>query len=213
MKLTLLYKGKGNHHDPNNWRGICLKETSTKIISAILAKRLLKNLEKMKNKINQFGHIGCQEALHMLRSALILRRQHGLATYAFFVDLVKAFDMVNHSLLIKVLSKYRIPPTMCRTIAKLYENCKVQLKAGKSTCEIDYKTGIQQGDNMAPILFLYIMQAAIESLHMKLTCDKLEYQYFPGLKSSTCQYMEDSLCNQSQKQQKAMHSKSTICYT
>ena len=71
---------------------------------------------------------------------------------------------------------------MCRTIAKLYENCKVQLKTGKSMCEIDYKTGVQQGDNMAPILFLYIMQAAIESLHMKLTCNKLEFCYFPNNK-------------------------------
>jgi len=77
---------------------------------------------------------------------------------------------------------------MHRTIAKLYENCKVQLKTGKSTCEIDYNSGIQQGDNMAPILFLYIMQAAIESLHAKLTCDKLEFFYFPDQKSSTCQY-------------------------
>jgi len=196
-KLTLLYKGKGNHHDPNSWRGICLKETSAKIISAILPKRLLKNLERTMSKINQFSHIGCQEALQTLRSALILWRQHGLETYALFVDLVKAFDTINYSLLIIVLSKYGIPPTMCRTIAKLYKNCKVQLKTGKSTCEIEYKTGMQQGDNMALILFLYIMQAAIESLHTKLTCNKLEFHYFPDKKSSTCQYIEDLLCNQS----------------
>ena len=125
-KLTLLYKGKGNHHDPNNWRGICLKETSAKIISAILPKRLLKNLERTMSKINQFSHIGCQEALHTLRSAFILRRQHGLETYALFIDLVKAFDTVSHSLLINVISEYGIPPTLHRTIAKLYENCKVQ---------------------------------------------------------------------------------------
>jgi len=92
-KLTLLYKGKGNHQDPNNWRGICLKETSAKIISAILTKRLLKNLKRTKNKISQFGHIRCQEALHTLRSALILRRWHGLATYALFVDLEKLFTL------------------------------------------------------------------------------------------------------------------------
>jgi len=85
-KLTLLYKGTGNHHDQNNWRGICLKETSAKIISTILAKRHLKNLERTMNKISQFSHIKCQEALHTLRSALILRRQHGLETYILFID-------------------------------------------------------------------------------------------------------------------------------
>jgi len=132
-------------------------------------------------------------SLHTLRSALILRRQHGLETYALFVDLVKAFDTVNHSLLIKVLSKYGIPPTMCRTIAKLYKNGVVQLKTGKSMCEIDYKTGMQQGNNMVPILFLYIMQAVIESLHMKLTCDKVDFHCFPNQKSSTCQYRRFTL--------------------
>ena len=139
-------------------------------------------MKKTKYKINQFGHIRCQEALHMLRSALILRRQHGLATYTLFVDLVKAFNMVNHSLLIKVLFKHGIPPTMCRTIAKLYENCKVQLKAGKSMCEIDYKTGIQQGDNMAPILFLFIMQSVMETLDKDLPANnsKPEFRYFPN---------------------------------
>jgi len=55
-------------------------------------------------------------------------------------------------------------------------------------CEIEYKTGMQQGDNMTPILFLCIMQAAIESLHTKLTCNKLEFCYAPNRKSSTCQY-------------------------
>ena len=47
------------------------------------------------------------------------------------------------------------------------------MKTGKSMCEIEYKTGMQQGDSMVPILFLYIMQAAIESLHAKLACKKL----------------------------------------
>ena len=34
-KLILLYKGKGKQEDPNNWRGICLKETSAKILSSL----------------------------------------------------------------------------------------------------------------------------------------------------------------------------------
>ena len=94
--------------DPNNWRGICLKETTTKIVSLILAERLLKNLERHKPK-NQFGHVGCQEALHILRSALTLRRQHGMGTYAIFIDLVKAFDTIDHPTMFQVLEKYGVP--------------------------------------------------------------------------------------------------------
>jgi hypothetical protein len=42
--LSLLYKGKGDSKDPKNWRPICLKETTAKIISTIVAKRLLDHL-------------------------------------------------------------------------------------------------------------------------------------------------------------------------
>ena len=178
-KLTMLYKGKGNTHDPNNWRGICLKETSSKIVSAILAKCLLSNLNSTKANVNQFGHIGCQEALHALRSALILRRQHGLETFVLFVDLAKAFDTVNHTLLLRILAKYGIPTKMTQAIEKLYLTCSVQLKLGETMCEIEYSTGVQQGDNMAPVLFLYVMQAAIETLRTKLTCNKPSLSYFP----------------------------------
>jgi len=50
MKLSMLYKGKGNMQDPHNWHGICLKETSVKIVSAIIANRLLKKSRNHKNK-------------------------------------------------------------------------------------------------------------------------------------------------------------------
>jgi len=48
----MLYKGKGNTYNPNNWRGICLKESTAKIMSTILARRLLKTLETTKANVN-----------------------------------------------------------------------------------------------------------------------------------------------------------------
>jgi len=65
-KLALLYKGKGNHHDPNNWREICLKKIWAKVLSTIIAKRLLSDFKKINPKVNQFGHIALCSAL-MLR--------------------------------------------------------------------------------------------------------------------------------------------------
>ncbi len=107
--LNTIYKGKGDPQDPNNHRGIALKETSAKVLSTIIAQRLLKRFKQIKTS-SQFGHIGCQEAQHTIKKALLLRRQHGLETYAIFVDLVKAFDTVNHDLLLSILAKYGLPP-------------------------------------------------------------------------------------------------------
>jgi hypothetical protein len=95
--LNPLYKGKGDPQDPNNHQGIALKETSAKVLSIILAGHLLKRLKQI-NPTSQFGHIGCQEAQHTLKRALLLRRQHGLESYAGFANLVKAFDTVHHTM-------------------------------------------------------------------------------------------------------------------
>ena len=96
--LNVLYKGKGDPQDPNNTRGIALKESSAKVLSIVLARRLLKRFRDI-NPTSQFSHVGCQEAQHTIKRALLLRHQHGLESHAIFVDLVKAFDTVHHDLL------------------------------------------------------------------------------------------------------------------
>jgi hypothetical protein len=84
-----------------------------------------------------------------------------------FVDLVKAYDTANHDLLIKILKKYGAPPKFVAAVQTIYTNLKVVLKIEKEVCEILQSVGVQQGDNMAPVLFLYLMSAAAETLELE----------------------------------------------
>ena len=71
----------------------------------------------------------------------------------------------------------------------MYLNCTILLKIGKVTYEIDYTSRVQQVDDMAPILFLYVMRAAIKTLQSRLTCNKLNFKYFSiQKKKSKVQY-------------------------
>jgi len=113
----------------------------------------------------QFGHICFQEALHCLRSALTLRRHQSLKSYVLFIDLVKVFDSIQHEVLYKMLfCKYGLPESLVDVINKLYNSSYIQLSLGKIMESVPYKTGVQQGDNMAPLLFLFVMQAVIQIL-------------------------------------------------
>jgi len=141
-KLSNLYKENGDQQDPNNWHRICLKEMSAKIVSIITAKRLLLRLKNVRITY-QFRHIGCQEAIHLLRSAVMLCCHHGLKSYVLYVDLVKTFNSIQHSVFFEILKKYSLPISLIDVIRKLYENCHVQLELRTALKNVPYETGVQ----------------------------------------------------------------------
>ena len=160
---------KGDTSDPNNWRAICLKDTSARLMSGIMNARLIQMIQEHGVKA-QFGSqpgLGCSDGLYTLRSVLTTRRYHNQPTWALFVDLVKAFDTVNHELLFKLLERYGVPKDVASVVKRMYEGMLVKLKVGKEERCIPYTVGVQQGDNMAPLLFLFPMQAFGEILEKK----------------------------------------------
>ena len=52
-------------------------------------------------------------------------------------------------------------------IKNLYINFKIKLTVGKCVNFVDYSTGVEQGDNLAPILFIIVMQFLAELLEGK----------------------------------------------
>jgi hypothetical protein len=70
MILNTIYKGKGDPQDLNNHRGIALKEMSAKVLSIVIAQRLLKRFKQI-NPTSQFSHVRCQEAQHTIKEALL----------------------------------------------------------------------------------------------------------------------------------------------
>jgi len=65
----------------------------------------------------------------------------------------------------------------------MYQNCTVRLQVQKKEVrDILYGNGVQQGDNMVPILFIYIMMAASDTLRHQIGEEKPKFQYFPNSK-------------------------------
>jgi hypothetical protein len=193
ITLNMIYKGKGDPQDLNNHRGIALKETLAKVLSIVIVKCLLLRLKAI-NPTSQFGHLGCQEALHTVKRVLLLHWQHGLESYTIFIDLVKAFDTAHHNLLFCILEKYGLPPLLVQKITKLYKNCNIKIKVRKKSTAVDYTTGVHLGDNMSPVLFLFIIQAFSEML--KINAQPIIYSYFPENKNGNLKTLKGRLLSQ-----------------
>jgi hypothetical protein len=57
-----------------------------------------------------------------------MRKNHNLPSYVAFVDLVKAYDMANHELLLTLLEKYGAPPRFVSAVEKKHQNLVVVIK-------------------------------------------------------------------------------------
>ena len=159
---------KGNLSDPNNWRGI----------NFVITFRL-QHILKIEGTPVQFGaspDTGCPDGSFSLKTLLQIRKEHDMISWVVFVDLIKAFDTINHEMMFKLLSKFGVPDRLLRVIKKNLP------KIGKCKTYVNYSTGVKQGDNLAPILFIIVMQFLAELLEKKWRENNL---YMPRFKHDT----------------------------
>ncbi len=83
-----------------------------------------------------------------------------------FVDLVKAYNTANHDLLLCILKHYGAPSKFFTAIQMIYTDNICMLKIEKEIVEIPQSVGVRQGNNMAPVLFLFLMTAFTETLEI-----------------------------------------------
>ena len=62
------------------------------------------------------------------------------------------------------LNKYGVPKETIIVLKKLHTNVKYLLRVGKEKVEIEATVGVIQGNNLGPILFIYLIQAVATTL-------------------------------------------------
>ena len=96
---------KGDLSLCKNWRAICLLDIVSKILSCVLVSRM-QIVMKAEGLESQFGFRparGCADGLFTVMEGLRKRREHNLESWCCFIDLIKAFDLVNREALFRVL--------------------------------------------------------------------------------------------------------------
>ena len=167
MKLsdvTPLYKTK-ERYLTNNYRPISLLLTISKILEKIVYVRTYGFLESTGQIYNsQYGFRpkhSCTNAISELTSEIVKGWEHKKNTVASFLDLSKAFDTLNHRVLLNKLERYGIQDHCKNWFQSYLHDRKMRTKCvttgNSKTVLSDYKSveyGTPQGSCLGPLLFL-----------------------------------------------------------
>ncbi len=159
-KTIPIYKS-GDEHSLNNYRPISLLPTFSKILEKLMYKRLVNFLEK--NKLlykHQYGFRKKHSTIHPIIQFLsntfeALENKPPKPCMGIFIDLSKAFDTINHNILLNKLKKYGIRGTAYNWIKSYLTDRKqyIEIEENKSTLK-DVNCGVPQGSILGPLLFL-----------------------------------------------------------
>ena len=157
-KVIPIHKG-GSTQDVNYYRPISLLSIFSKIIEKLMHIRLYLFLEQQKSIFpSQFGFQKNKSTMHSLIEIVekikycIEEKKYGCG---IFIDLKKAFDTVNHNILLNKLEHYGVRGTSLSWFSS-YLNNRSQFVSynniSSGTRNITY--GVPQGSVLVPLLFL-----------------------------------------------------------
>ena len=150
---------RGDSDDPNNYRPISILPIVSKIYESILKEQLVKYLEERQLLTGaQFGFRAGRStvgAAACLIDDIVDGFEAGDYSCASFLDLSKAFDCVNHSVLLRKLHMYGLCPSACRLLASYLGNRRQTVSVdGQESRPGIVNVGVPQGSILGPILFL-----------------------------------------------------------
>jgi hypothetical protein len=179
VDIKLLHKG-GNKTDYNNYRGISLLSHASKIFERMILERITDHVMKKEGCIpdTQFGFLkdkGTADAIFMSRGlAAHTLKLEGGQLFRCFIDLKKAYDMVDRKVLWDLLKLYGLPEKIVRIIRAFHDGALATVHVGdEKSATFELLNGLKQGSVLSPMLFNIFFGAIMHAARKEFDANKL----------------------------------------
>ena len=175
--IKVLHKKK-DRTECGNYRGISLVAHAGKVLLKVIARRLSDYCER--EGILPEEQCGFRPERSTVDMMFVVRRLQELARkkdtplFMCFVDLTKAYDSVDRTLLWTVLARFGVPPRMLAVIRQFHDGMRacVRLDDGECSDMFDVEQGLRQGCVLAPLLFNMFFTAVLRVAEKRFAADK-----------------------------------------
>jgi len=172
--VTPIFKGKGLKTALDNYRPVSILSPISKLFETLLSQQISSFLES-NNMLHpaQFGFrkkFSCELALTCMLDNWRDNLDRNNDIVAVFLDLSKAFDTVDHKLLLSKLPFYNFDSNLILLIDNYLSNRNIKVNInGTLSSSQPLLMGVPQGSVLGPLLFiLFINDICFLDLHSKL---------------------------------------------
>ena len=195
--IVPLYKGKGCKEICTSYRGISMLSIPGKVYGRIVIDRV-KGLTRETIGEEQGGFIegrGCIDQIatvKLIAEKFIGKRKR---LYAAFMDLRRAYDVVDRPALWDVLKIYGVGGKLLDAVKAFYKNCRAKVRVnGVESKNFNIGVGVKQGCVMSPWLFNIYMDSMMKEWKVRIQGQGAELHENGSVwKIPACLYADDAV--------------------